>query len=206
MTTQAHAPDIVPDSAAFEALLAPVIESAYRVALRMTRRPADAEDLLQEASLLAFRGFKTFETGSNFKAWFFRILTNCFYSNHRRERRRIATVDIEDTPDLFMYGHSIQEGLNYQGEDPSAQLFDRLDTEEVTGAIDALPEEYSIVASLYFTQDFSYQEIAEVLSCPVGTVRSRLHRGRKMLQKALWRLAEERGIIRELSGAEEEDA
>lgn len=199
MTTQAHVPSTVPDSAAFEALLAPVLASAYGTALRMTRSAADAEDLLQEASLLAFRGFRTFESGSNFKAWFFRILTNCFYTTHRRARRRIVTVDIEDTPDLYMYGHSIREGLNYQGEDPTAQFFDRLDSDEVGMAIDALPEEYGIVASLYFTQDFSYQEIAEVLDCPVGTVRSRLHRGRKMLQKALWHLAEERGIIKELA-------
>lgn len=205
MTTQAHAQDVVPDTAAFEALLAPIVASAYGTALRMTRSAADAEDLVQEASLLAFRGFKTFEQGSNFKAWFFRILTNCFYTTHRRARRRVVTVDVEDTPDLYMYGHSIQEGLPYQGPDPSAEFFDRLDSEEVAGAIDALPEEYSVVCTLYFTQDFSYQEIAAVLDCPVGTVRSRLHRGRKMLQKALWRLAEERGIIRDLAAGDEDD-
>lgn len=187
---------------AFEELLAPLVASAYRTAVRLTGNPADAEDLVQEASLLAYRGFRTFEMGSNFKAWFFRILTNCFYSTHRRDRRRPVTVDIEDTPDLYLYAHSIGEGLPYRGTDPASQLFERLDTDEVAAAIEALPEEYRVVATLYFTQDFSYQEIAQVLTCPVGTVRSRLHRGRKMLQKALWSLAEERGIIADLSGME----
>jgi RNA polymerase sigma-70 factor (ECF subfamily) len=197
--------EVTAEPVTFEALLAPVVAPAYRTALRMTGNPADAEDLVQEASLLAYRGFQAFAEGSNFKAWYFRILTNSFYTTHRRAKRRPNTVDVEDTPDLYMYGHSIAEGLPHDGPDPAAQLLERLDTEEVTAAIDGLPEEYSVVATLYFTQDFSYQEIAQVLGCPVGTVRSRLHRSRKMLQKVLWRLAEDRGIVAELAGTEDEE-
>ena len=191
--------------ATFEELLAPIVAPAYRTAARMTGNSSDAEDLVQEASLLAYRGFSGFEEGSNFKAWFFRILTNCFYSNHRRDQRRPATVDLEDTPDIYMYLHALQEGLPCQGPDPAAQLFDQLDNDEVAAAIESLPEEYRVVASLYFTQDFSYQEIAQVLACPVGTVRSRLHRSRRMLQKALWRLAEDRGIIAALASVEDDE-
>lgn len=204
MTTQAGRVEVPSDSAAFERLLAPVLTSAYGTALRMTRSAADAEDLLQEASFLAFRGFRTFEVGSNFKAWFFRILTNCFYSNHRRDKRRIVTVDLEETPVLHIYKQALQQGLVSDGPDPAADLFEQLDAESVGMAIDALPEEYRMVASLYFTQDFSYQDIAQVLECPVGTVRSRLHRSRKMLQKSLWELAVERGIIGRLAAESEE--
>jgi RNA polymerase sigma-70 factor (ECF subfamily) len=193
------------ESGAFEELLALVVAPAYRTALRMTGNNSDAEDLVQEASLLAYRGFGSFDAGTNFKAWFFRILTNAFYSTHRRDKRRPSTVDLEDTPDLYLYGNSIREGLPYSGPDPASDLFERLETEAVASAIDQLPEEYRVVANLYFTQDFSYQEIAQVLSCPVGTVRSRLHRARKMLQKALWQLARERGIVAELAAVEDDE-
>ena len=204
MTTQAGRVEVQADSSAFEQLLAPALASAYGTALRMTRSPADAEDLLQEASFLAFRGFRTFEEGSNFKAWFFRILTNCFYSKHRRDKRRIVTVDLEETPVLHIYKQALQQGLVSDSPDPAADLFEQLDAESVGMAIDALPEEYRMVASLYFTQDFSYHDIAQVLDCPVGTVRSRLHRSRKMLQKALWELAVERGVVSRLVAEAEE--
>ncbi len=194
------AKDTAERESAFEALLAPVLSAAYGAALHMTRNAADAEDLVQEAALLALRGFGTFEQGTNFKAWFFRILTNCFYSKHRKEKRQPSTIDLADAPDLYLYSRSVAEGLPHRGPDPASQLLERLGTEQVTTAIQQLPEEYRVVSSLYFMQDFTYQEIARVLSCPVGTVRSRLHRGRKMLQKALWQLAMDQGIVSELSG------
>ena len=182
-------------AASFELLLTGLVNPAYGYAFRLTRNRADAEDLIQEAALLAHRGFASFEPGTNFKAWFFKILTNCYRSKYRRERRR-PTVGLDDTPDLYIYSRSGEAGFPTEGPDPAAALLDKLGTERVEAALGQLPEEYRIVATLYFMQDFSYEEIARAVECPVGTVRSRLHRARKMLQKALWQVAEEAGIVR----------
>jgi len=179
----------------FEPLFAAVAGTAFGIAMRLTRNQADAEDLVQEAALLAFRAFASFEPGTNFRAWFFKILTNCYFSKRRREKSRPVTSDLDDTPDLYLYARSAEAGFPTQGPDPAAQLLDRLGTERVVTAIARLPEEYRVVSTLYFMEDLSYEEIAEVLGCPIGTVRSRLHRGRKMLQKALWLVAEESGIV-----------
>ena len=181
-------------SADFEALLAAVVDAAYGYAFRLSNNRSDAEDLMQEAALLAYRGFGSFEPGSNFKAWFFKILTNCYRSKYRKDRRR-PTVDLDDTPDLYLYARAGEVGFPTEGPDPAATLLDRLGTEQVVAALEQLPDEYRIVSTLYFMQDFSYEEIARALGCPVGTVRSRLHRGRKILQKALWQVAEEAGIV-----------
>ena len=197
---QASAQASASDARVFESLLASVIDAAFGMALRLTKNRADAEDLVQETALLAFRGFGTFTPGTNFKAWFFRILTNCYYTSYRRQRNAPSTIDFDDTPDLYLYKSSREHGIPQSTSDPAASLIDRLDTERVSTAIEELPEEYRVVSVLYFMEDLSYQQIAEILGCPVGTVRSRLHRGRKMLQKALWKLAEECGIVRELSG------
>jgi len=183
----------------FQALLVEVLPTAYGYALRLTRNRADAEDLVQDAALRAFRAMNTFEPGTNFKAWIFRILTRCFWANHRRRQRRPNTVDFDDTPDIFLFARSSEHGLQWQGEDPARALVDRLGAERVSEAIGQLPEEYGVVCTLYFMEDFAYHEIADVLDVPVGTVRSRLHRGRKMLQKALWSIAQEAGIVMELS-------
>ncbi len=183
-----------PRTAEFESLFASVVHSAYGVAVRFTHNRADAEDLVQEAALLALRGFDSFEPGTNFKAWFLRILTNCYFSTRRRERRR-PTVDLDDTPDLYLQARAGQAGLIGEGADPAAALFDRLGAERVVEALNRLPEDYRVASILYFMEDLSYEEIARALGCPVGTVRSRLHRGRKMLQKTLWQVAEESGIV-----------
>ena len=180
---------------AFEALLAGIVSAAYGYAVRLTRNRADAEDLMQEAALLAHRGFAAFEPGTNFKAWFFTILTNCYRSKYRRDRRR-PTVELEDVADLYLYRRAPEAGFPREGPDPASALLDKLGTEQVEAALAELPEDYRVVATLYFMQDFSYEEIASAVGCPVGTVRSRLHRGRKMLQKALWHVAAEAGIVR----------
>ena len=181
--------------ASFEGLFAAVITTAFGVALRYTRNQVDAEDLLQEAALLAYRAFDSFESGTNFRAWYLKILTNCYYSRRRREKRRPVTSDLDDTPDLYIYARSGEAGFPTQGPDPAAALLDKLGTERILKAINLLPEEYRVASALYFVEDLSYEEIARSLECPVGTVRSRLHRGRKMLQKSLWQVAVEDGIV-----------
>ena len=182
----------------FEAYLTPLLGAAYGTALHMTRHRDDAEDLVQEAALQAFRAFDTFQTGSNFKAWFFRILTNLYINAYRKKQRQpeIETLDERaDAPMLYLYRQTRAMGLHSWNLDPAAFVLNKLETTQVAAAVAALPEEYRIVAALYFMEGFSYQEIADIVACPVGTVRSRLHRGRRMLQQALWRIAEDQGIV-----------
>jgi RNA polymerase sigma-70 factor, ECF subfamily len=180
----------------FEELLSPILPMAYGTAVRLSGDRTEAEDLIQDAALLAYRAFASFERGTNFKAWFFRILTNAFYSRYRKDKHEKANFSTEDVPALYLYNKTAEAGLHGRDSDPASAIMDKLDTEQVSAALEELPEEYRMVATLYFIEDFSYQQIAEVLECPVGTVRSRLHRGRRMLQKALWDLAVERGIVR----------
>lgn len=195
-TSDREAPDAAP--ASLEELLLPLLESAYGTAYRLTHNSADAEDLVQEAALLACKGFASFLPGSNFKAWFFRIMTNCFYSRYRKRKREGTPVELEDTPDLYLYGQTAALGLHAATADPAGHLMDRLDAQAVARALSMLPEEYRVVATLYFMEDMAYQEIAATLEVPIGTVRSRLHRARRMMQRALWSVAEERGITASL--------
>jgi len=176
-------------------LLPPLLDSAYRVALRLTGNPADAEDLVQEAAFLAAKGFKTFRPGTNFKAWFFRVMTNAFYSTYRRAKRQGDQVDLDDTPEAYLFHRTKDAGLHRPGENPVEALMTTLSTDRITAALRELPEEYRVVSSMYFEEDMAYQDIAAVLEIPVGTVRSRLHRGRKLLQRRLWDVAVEAGIV-----------
>lgn len=198
LSQPASTDSIVDTQAAFEALLVQMLPSAYGYAFRLTRNRADAEDLMQEAALRACRGAKSFEPGTHFKAWFFRIIIRCFWEKHRSAQRRPQTVDFDDTPDLFLYKQMRQTGVAASLEDPMGELLDRMGTERVVAAIAQLPEEYGSVATLYFMEDFAYHEIAHVLDIPVGTVRSRLHRARKMLQKSLWQIAVDAGLIADM--------
>lgn len=184
-----------------EGLLRPVLGMLYGTALRMCGNDADAKDLVQEAALLVFRHFESFTAGTNFRAWACKILTNCYRARYRRASSRRATVAIDDVKELQLYICAKEAGLIASQQDAATALIGQMDLAEVTGAIDALPEEYRLVAILYFTQELSYQEIADVVDCPVGTVRSRLHRARKTLQNALRQIAEERGIFKSLGGS-----
>jgi RNA polymerase sigma-70 factor, ECF subfamily len=185
----------------FERQLTPLLGAAYGTALHMTRHKDDAEDLVQEAAVRAFRSFHTFQEGTNFKAWFFRILTNLYLNQYRQKQRQPETVDLEDAPDLYLYSHTLSEGLHARSADPARLVLSKIDTESVAAAIAGLPEEYRTVCALYFVEEFAYQEIAEIVDCPIGTVRSRLHRGRKALQRALWQMAQDHGA-RAAPGAE----
>ena len=183
------------EPATLDELLPPLLESAYRVALRLTGNPADAEDLVQEAAFLAAKGFRTFRTGTNFKAWFFRVMTNAFYSKYRRQKRQGEQVDLDDTPEAYLYQKTVDAGLYTRTNDPVQALMTTITTDQITEALNDLPEEYRVVSSMYFEEDMAYQDIASVLEIPVGTVRSRLHRGRKLLQRRLWDVAVEAGVI-----------
>ena len=183
---------------AFEAQLVPLLDRAYGLAYSLTHNRADAEDLVQEAALLAFKAFAQFQPGTNFKAWFYRILVNGFYGRLRKERRQGETIDLDTLPSLLLYGKTAELGLHDQTDDPAGRLLARFDTEQIVAALDALPEEYRVACTLYFVQEFSYEEIAQTLEVPLGTVRSRIHRGRRLLQQRLWALAQEHGIVRQL--------
>lgn len=191
-------------NATFEQLLAAVVDPAFGTALHWTRNSHDAEDLVQETCLQAYRAFHTFQPGTKFKAWFFKIMTNLFYYRHRKAKRQPQTVDLDEAPDLYLYIQTANLGLHGGNQDPADSIMSKIEVEHVQGAIAALPEEFRIVCALYFIEDFSYDEIANILDKPIGTVRSRLHRGRKMLQKSLWHVAEEAGITTALTNQEPE--
>lgn len=183
------------EAESLERLLYEALGPAYNFAVRLTRDDTDAEDLVQEAALRACRFFEQFQPGTNFRAWFFKILANCYYNRIRQEGRRGTRVSIEDAPPLHLYVRSTELGL-FDGEpDPAAAFLERLGTDEIARALSELPEEYRTVATLYFVEDFKYEEIAEVLGIPIGTVRSRLHRGRRLLQAGLWDLALDHGLV-----------
>jgi RNA polymerase sigma-70 factor, ECF subfamily len=189
------APPSAEDARRFERHLGPILDAAYGTAVHLTRNVHDAEDLVQEAAFLAFRAFHQFEEGTRFKAWYFRILTNLFYQRVRQQKRQPVTVELDDAPALYLFDRSHQAGLAAHAPDPADFIMSKLTTEQVSRALADLPEEYRVVAALYFMEDFGYQEIADILGCPLGTVRSRLHRGRRALQKSLWSIAVECGIV-----------
>jgi RNA polymerase sigma-70 factor (ECF subfamily) len=178
----------------FEKLLEPVLEGAYRTAFQMTRNAEEAKDLVQDAVVLAFRAFDRFERASNFKAWLYRIMINRYRNILRSRRRQPEIAEVEDAEDLYLYNQSEQAGLYRETNDPAKLVIGKISEERIRSAITDLPVEFQEAALLYFTEELSYEEIAETLECPIGTVRSRLHRGRKILQKALWDLACEEGI------------
>ena len=186
----------------FEALLQPVLARAYATARRLTANAADADDLVQDAALLAFRGFGTFEKGTNFRAWFLRVLMNAFLSAKRRHRVEDGAVALDDLPNAYIQrqAHETVKAGATAPADLARTVVGKLETEQVERAIDALPEEFRTVAALYFIQDLPYQEIADLLGIPVGTVRSRLHRGRALLQKSLWEIGVDHGLVPQHQG------
>jgi len=186
----------------FEKLLASVVDIAYGVAHRLTRSRDDAEDLLQETALQAFRNFHQLQIGTNFKAWFLRILTNAFYARYRKQKRQPLITSLDDAEPLYIQWKAVEMGLHLRHDDPAAFVMSRIGEEQIARAMHQLPDEFRVVCVLYFMQEASYQEIAEILECPVGTVRSRLHRGRRLLQKALWHVAADEGIVENLTAVE----
>ena len=166
----------------------------YSAALRMTRNQADAEDLVQETYLRGFRSFHTFKEGTNLRAWLFRILTNAYINRYRAKQRRPQETDLSDIEDLYLYrrlGSMETAAASMSAED---QFLDLFTDEEVKQALEDLPENFRLPVLLADVQGFAYKEIAEMLEIPIGTVMSRLHRGRKAMQRALYDYAGARGL------------
>jgi RNA polymerase sigma-70 factor (ECF subfamily) len=176
----------------FERDALPLLGQLYPAALRLTRNPSDAEDLVQETYLRAYRGFSGFREGTNLRAWMYRILTNTFINTYRKKQREPVTVADEDIEDWYLY-----EKLGESGVEASAEttVLDRIPDEDVQGALEAIPEGFRLAVLLADVEGFSYKEIAEILGIPMGTVMSRLHRGRRALEKALWQTVRERGLV-----------
>lgn len=184
-------PDRVRDE--FEVLAIGHLDPLFAAALRLTKNERDAEDLVQDTFLRAYRFFDKFERGTNIKAWLFKILTNTFINRYRRKvkERTIVEDERETVHERFMSRDVSENAAN-----PEQYFFDRLLSDDVLKAIDALPLDFRMVVILADLQEFSYKEIAEILDCPVGTVMSRLYRGRKLLQKYLLGYAVEQGVVR----------
>ena len=177
----------------FERDVLPVLPSLYGAALRMTRNPADAEDLLQETTLRAYRGFASFHEGTNLKAWLYRILTNSFINIYRKKQREPKTVDgPEDLDEWFLFDRLGAQSVQRSAEE---DVLENIPDADVKAALESVPENFRMAVLLADVEGFSYKEIADITDVPIGTVMSRLHRGRKALEKALYAVAKERGLV-----------
>jgi len=183
------------DQATFAEQAMPLMDGLYSAALRMTRNPADAEDLVQETYLKAYRAFATFRDGTNLKAWLYRILTNTYINQYRARKRRPEESDLEEVEDLYLYRRlGGLEGAT-AGQSAEEELLEHLTSAEVKEALESLPEQFRMAVLLADVEGFAYKEIAEILDIPIGTVMSRLHRGRKAMQKRLYEFGKERRLV-----------
>jgi len=170
------------------------MQDLYTAALRMTHKPVDAEDLVQETYLKAYRAYGGFTEGTNLRAWLYRILTNSYINQYRAKQRRPDETTLGDNDDFFLY-RRVGEVGGLVGRSAEDELFVWFTDDEVKAALDSLPENFRLAVLLADVQGFAYKEIAEITDVPVGTVMSRLHRGRKALHKSLYNHAVDRGIV-----------
>lgn len=171
--------------ARFEEMVRATLDALYAAAMRLVRNRADAEDLLQETLLRAWRSFHTFEEGTNARAWLFRILMNAHIDRYRKSMREPELSDVEDVGEFYLYS-KVQESEQLRAAGDPERLLEGIMEHEVREALESLPEHFRSVVILADLQGFSYKEIADILGIPVGTVMSRLFRGRRLLQKKLW--------------------
>ncbi len=188
------------DHVEFERVAMPHADALYGAALRMTRDGTQAEDLVQETLLRAYRFWHKFEQGTNVKAWLFRIQTNIFINKYRKKQTEQRFLDQREVDDL-LERYAADDGPAAMPPDTRQDFLTHLVGDEVMAALDQLPFEFRMAVLLADMHDFSYKEIADVLDCPVGTVMSRLHRARKLLQAQLYAYAVERGVVHKPDGA-----
>ncbi len=187
--------------AEFEGLVMPHLEALYGTAVRMTRNPQEADDLLQDTCLKAYRFIDKFQRGTNFKAWIFKILTNVFINRYRKlQRDRQVRGQMERESH---HAHILGQGPTRDAQQPEETILDHLMSEDITQALEKLPPDFRMAIILSDVEEFSYKEIADIMDCPVGTVMSRLYRARRQMQRLLYHHAVDRGLI-EADEAQEE--
>ena len=182
----------------FERDAMPLLDQLYGAALRMTRNPADAEDLVQETYIKAFQGFRSYKPGTNLKAWLYRILTNAYINNYRKAQRRPAEYATDDITDSQIAETASHTSIGLRSAEVEA--LEKLPDEEIRDALMSLKEDYRMVVYYADVEGLPYKEIAEIMGTPIGTVMSLLHRGRKQLRDALHNVAVERGFLKEEKG------
>jgi RNA polymerase sigma-70 factor (ECF subfamily) len=183
------------DQARFAEQAMEYMPALYGAALRMTRNASDAEDLVQDAYLRAYRGFGGFTEGTNLKAWLFRILTNAYINTYRAKQRRPEQTELDDVEDFYLYNRMGGLEAAAANRTPEDDVLERITDHEVKAALESLPDIFRLPVLLADVEEFSYAEIAEIMDIPIGTVMSRLHRGRRALQKALWDFGVEHGLV-----------
>jgi RNA polymerase sigma-70 factor (ECF subfamily) len=184
---------VLPDNRAlFEEQALPYLDQLYAAGLRMTRNPADAQDLVQETFVKAYSAFGQFQQGTNLKAWLYRILTNTFINTYRKKQRDPYSGTIDELEDWQLGG--AESATTTSTRSAEAEAIDHLPDTAVKDALQSIPEDFRLAVYLADVEGFSYQEIADIMKTPVGTVMSRLHRGRRLLRDKLTDYAKERGV------------